>query len=87
VNGKALLLPKPPYPAEAREKRMSGTVAVKVTIDEQGNVIKEKSICRDDVLGKASEVAAKAAKFAPAIKDGKPTKITGIIIYNFIPPR
>lgn len=86
INGKALSLPKPSYPAEAREKRLSGTVPVKVTIDEQGNVIETKSICRDDVLGKVSEESAKGAKFVPTIKDGKPAKVTGIIIYNFIAP-
>lgn len=87
INGKAISLPKPPYPEEARKQRLSGTVAVKVTIDEQGNVLEVKSICRNDVLGIVSEDAAKGAKFVPATKDGKPTKITGIIIYNFLPPR
>ncbi len=87
INGKALSLPKPPYPAEAREKRLTGTVAVKVTIDEQGSVVEVKSICRDDVLGRAAAEAAKDAKFAPTIKDGKPVKVTGIIVYNFLAPR
>lgn len=87
LNGRALSLPKPQYLAEAREKRLSGTVPVKVKIDEQGNVIGTKSICRDDVLGKAAEDAAKGAKFSPALIDGKPVKVTGIIVYNFIAPR
>lgn len=87
VNGKAISLPKPQYPAEAREKRLSGTASIKVTIDEQGNVIKTKSICRNDILGKAAEEAAKNAKFAPTLMDGKPVQVTGIIVYSFIAPR
>jgi TonB family protein len=85
INGKALSLPKPRYPAEAREKRLSGTASVKVTIDEQGNVVQAKSICRNDVLGKAAEESARGAKFSPTIKNGKPVSVTGIIVYNFIP--
>lgn len=85
INGKALSLPRPPYPAEAREKRLGGAASVKVTIDEQGNVVEVKSICRSDVLGKAAEEAARGAKFSPTIKDGKPVKVTGIIVYNFVP--
>lgn len=85
INGKALSLPKPRYPVEAREKGLSGTASVKVKIDEQGNVIEAKSICRDDVLGKAAEESARGAKFSPTIKDGKPVSVTGIIVYNFVP--
>jgi len=85
VNGKAKSLPKPPYPSEARPKRISGTVSVRVKIDEQGNVIEAKAVCGHPILGQASEQAARGAKFAPTVKDGKPIKISGIIVYNFVP--
>lgn len=39
LNGKATSLPKPAYPAEAKRVGVEGPVAVKVTIDEEGNVI------------------------------------------------
>lgn len=87
INGKAISLPKPEYPVEAREKRLTGTASIKVKIDEQGNVIETKSICRNDVLGKAAEESAKKAKFEPTLKDGKPIRVTGIIVYNFIAPK
>lgn len=87
INGKAISLPIPRYPAEAREKRLSGTASIKVTIDEQGNVIETKSICRNDSLGRAAEESAKEAKFAPTLMDGKPIQVSGIIVYNFIAPR
>ena len=38
LNGKAIKLPKPAYPAEAKAARAGGTVRIKVTIDEDGNV-------------------------------------------------
>jgi len=39
LNGKAVSLPKPVYPPEARAAKLEGTVAIKVTIDEEGIVI------------------------------------------------
>lgn len=85
--GKAKSLPKPAYPAEARAIRLSGTAPVRVVINEQGDVVDTKSICRNDVLGRAAAEAAKGAKFTPTLLDGKPTKTTGIIVYSFIAPR
>ncbi len=87
INGKAISLPIPRYPAEAREKRLTGTASIKVRIEEQGNVIEAKSICRNDILGRAAEESAKDAKFALTLMDGKPIQVTGIIVYNFIAPR
>jgi len=85
INAKAKSLPYPPYPSEARGKKIGGAVSVRVKIDEQGNVMEAKTICGHPVLGKVSEKAAIVAKFAPAIKDGKPVIISEIIVYNFIP--
>lgn len=39
LNGKAVSLPKPEYPAEAKAAKLEGTVAIRVTIDEEGNVV------------------------------------------------
>jgi len=44
LNGKAVSLPKPQYPDEARVAKVGGMVAVQVTIDEGGNVIEAKAI-------------------------------------------
>jgi TonB family protein len=38
LNGKAVSLPKPVYPADAKAAGIEGTVYVKVVIDESGNV-------------------------------------------------
>jgi len=84
LNGKAKSLPSPTYPSEARPRRISGTVSVRVKIDEQGNVIEARAVCGPPVLGNAAEYAARGAKFAPTIKDGMLIKTSGIIIYNFV---
>src|SRR5204862_6098170 len=39
LNGKAVSLPKPEYPAEAKKDNAEGAIAVTVSIDEEGNVI------------------------------------------------
>ncbi len=85
LNGKAKSLPLVPYPFEAKSKRISGMVSVRVKTDEQGNVIEARTVCGHPILGKASEQGALRAKFAPTLRDGKPIKVSGNIIYNFVP--
>ena len=85
LNGKAKSLPKPPYPSEAREKRLGGSISIRVKIDEQGNVTEARTICGNPILAKGSEDSARGAKFEPTLIDGKPVKVSGIIVYNFVP--
>jgi TonB family protein len=84
VNGSAVSLPKPAYPAAAKAVRASGTVSVQVTIDEQGNVISATAIGGHPLLQAAAVEAARAAKFRPTLLEGQPVKVTGIITYNFV---
>lgn len=85
INGKALSLPKPRYPSEARNERIGGTIAVGVQIDELGNVTKAKAMCGHPILAKVSEESAFGAKFTPTLIHGKRVKVNGIITYNFAP--
>ena len=87
VNGQATKLPKPEYPAAAKAVKASGTVYIQVTIDEEGNVISAKGVSGHPLLKVSAENAAKEAKFSPTFLDGKPVKVTGIIVYNFTLPR
>ena len=84
VNGKAISLVKPRFPAEARADNAEGTVKVDVLIDEKGDVV---SACASPnvhaALGEASEVASYASKFSPTKLAGNPVKVTGVITYNF----
>lgn len=80
---KALFLGKPPYPAAARAVRASGTVEVKITVDEQGNVISAQAVTGHPLLRKAADDAAFESKFVPASDSGKPIKFIGNIVFNF----
>jgi TonB family protein len=84
LNGKAIELPKPPYPPIARQAHASGTVVVQVTIDEIGNVISAHAISGHPLLQAVCAQAARDAKFSPTKLDGQPVKVTGVITYNFV---
>lgn len=81
--------PKPVYPKEAKEAGIGGTISAEITIDETGRVIKvgemagPAALCdgsRNDprILAMRNSVAEsmKEAKFYPAMKNGKPVKVT-----------
>jgi len=85
LNGRAISLPRPSYPEEARRARARGRVVIKVTIDEQGNVIDAADMCGGDpLLVKPSLQSARAARFTPTKLSGQPVKVTGVITYNFV---
>lgn len=84
LNGKAIELPKPVYPAIARQAHASGTVVVQVTIDEKGNVISADALSGHPLLRAACIEAARGARFSPTKLMGQPVKVTGVITYNFI---
>lgn len=84
LNGKAIVLPKPDYPAEARTARISGTVVVQVTIDEYGNVAAAKAVSGHPMLQQVSVNAALMARFNPTFLMGEAVKVTGVLTYNFV---
>ena len=84
INGKAISIPKPPYPDEARAFRLSGTVTVRIVIDEKGRVIRTCATQGPPLLRRASEAAAYDAVFTPTKLSGQPVKVTGVITYNFV---
>lgn len=84
LNGKAISLPKPAYPAIARQAHASGTVVVQVTIDENGNVISAAAVSGHPLLRGVAVQAARGARFSPTKLSGQPVKVTGVITYNFV---
>lgn len=84
LNGRAISLPKPAYPAIARQAHASGTVVVQVTIDENGNVISARAVSGHPLLQAVAVGAARQAKFSPTKLSGQPVKVTGVITYNFV---
>ena len=85
LNGKAVNLVKPPYPPAAKAVRASGAVNVQVTLDEQGNVISATAVSGHPLLRTSAVQAARSSKFSPTLLSGKPVKVTGVIVYNFVP--
>jgi len=84
LNGKAISLPKPAYPAIARAARASGTVVVQVLIDENGNVVSASAVSGHPLLQAVAVGAARQARFSPTKLSGQPVKVTGVIQYNFV---
>jgi protein TonB len=84
LNGKAISLPKPPYPAIAKQAHASGTVVVQVTIDENGSVMAAHAVSGHPLLQAVCVAAARQARFSPTKLSGQPVKVTGVITYNFV---
>jgi TonB family protein len=85
VTGKAVRLPKPPYPSAARGKRASGAVAVRVLVDENGDVFTAEALTGHPLLQPAAVDVACEAKFSQTLIEGKAVRVMGVITYNFVP--
>jgi len=83
LNGKALSLPKPAYPAAAKAAKARGTVTVQVLIGEMGNVVDAYAVGGHPLLRSAAESAAREAKFRPTLLNDEPVKVSGIIEFRF----
>jgi len=84
MNGKAVNLPFPPYPAIARFARVQGSVPVRVLIDEDGRVLQARVESGHPLLQAPAVAAALTARFSPTMLSGRPVKVIGIIVYNFV---
>jgi len=85
LNGRALNLVAPPYPAIARSAHVSGQVSVKVLIDLEGNIAAAQVVDGHPLLRAAAIKAARETRFTPTQLDGKAVMVVGIIVYNFVP--
>jgi TonB family protein len=83
LNGRALSLPKPEYPAIARQAKAEGLVVVEVVIDETGNVVEAHAVSGHPLLQSAAVNASREARFAPTLLEGKPTRVRGALTYKF----
>lgn len=86
LNNKAIKLVKPQYPTKLLEEVKRGAVTVQVTINENGKVISASSFSGNPSFRQLAVEAVKKSKFKRFIRCGKAVKITGNVIYNFIPP-
>jgi len=85
LNSKAIELPEPEYPEEARRARAGGRVIVSVTVDETGKVISAEVEDGPILFRRVALEAARKARFKPMLVDGHPVKVSGILEYRFAP--
>lgn len=83
LNGRALSLPAPEYPALAKQTRATGLVKVDIVVNETGKVESAKAASGTILLRQPSVDAALKAKFAPTLKAGAPVKVAGFLQYEF----
>jgi TonB family protein len=83
MNGKALSLPAPTYPAQARKAKASGMVTVEILVDESGFVTSARAVTGHPLLRTAAVQSARQARFSPTLLSGQPVKVKGVLNYNF----
>lgn len=86
VDQKAVLhvKPEPGFTTRARENNITGTVKLRMILGADGRV-KYILVVRGlpDGLTERALAAARAIKFTPALKDGKPVSVVVTVEYNF----
>ena len=83
LNSKAIQLPAPKYPDEAKKIHAFGQVQVQVLVDETGKVISAEAMFGPESLRQAAVEAARLARFKPAMVNGAAVKVSGILTYDF----
>jgi TonB family protein len=83
LNDRAIELPNPKYPLDAKQARIKGTVKVEVKIDEEGNVASAEAVEGPKELREAAVEAAKKARFPQTRLHGQLIKVYGVLVYRF----
>ncbi|HZI85510.1 MAG TPA: TonB family protein [Pyrinomonadaceae bacterium] len=86
LSGTEVDVPEPEYPASARADGVSGTVTVRVQVNQNGRVILARSSAGDWRLRAAAVEAAQKATFSPEKLAAGDRAWSGTITYNFIAP-
>jgi periplasmic protein TonB len=84
ILANVIVLPKPNYPALARQAGIQGPVNVQILIDETGKVISAQAVKGSAMLTQAAVDAARRARFTPTKLGDQPVKVQGVITYNFV---
>ncbi|MEW6127483.1 MAG: M56 family metallopeptidase [Acidobacteriota bacterium] len=83
LQGAVIHRVNPVYPETAKSAKITGTVSVEVTIDEQGEVISARATSGHPMLRDAAVDAARQWRFNPATLRGEPVKVSGTLTFNF----
>jgi protein TonB len=65
----------PVYPAQARAQHLSGTVALRITIAEDGRIHDVSQISGEPVLAAAASDAIRHWRYSPFLLDGQPVEV------------
>jgi TonB family protein len=85
LQGSVITRVNPVYPPSARKMNATGTVEVEVTISEKGLVVEATATSGHFALRSAAVEAARKWVFKPAIFNGAPVKIKGVLTFTFGP--
>lgn len=80
-----VLYSRPEFPKQAKNARVGGTVEVSVKIDVKGMIAEIENITGSSFFKDAATEAASKIRFTPALCDGLPQPVSGLLVYNFIP--
>ena len=84
LQSKTINESSPAYPKYGKDARVSGKVAVKVLVDEDGRVLKAHAQTGFGMLPEAAEKDALETRFPPTRLSGQPVRVTGVIMYNLV---
>ena len=83
LQAEAVKRVQPSYPESARAARVSGSVIVEISIDEEGKVEAARVISGHPLLRGAAVEAARNWEFAPTKLQGRAVKVIGTLTFNF----
>lgn len=83
LDKKAVRKLGPFYTPRARAEGVTGVVAVSVLVDESGEVLWAQALSGHPLLRQPAMDAACDARFAPALVNGPPIRVSGILTYAF----
>jgi TonB family protein len=83
LNSRVIAEAGPHYPSEARRMRLEGTVAIRVRVNESGEVYEATRCQGPELLQMAAIAAAYKTRLSPMVLQGVPVKVSGLLLYLF----
>ncbi len=82
VVDRARVLKRPAFPSEARNQGVSGTVAVRVVVGPDGDVLSARAVAGPEALRTAAVAAVRSWEFTST---DAPDSLAGILLFRFAP--
>ena len=85
LQARAVKKVQPLYTPEAKARRITGAVKIRILVSEEGNVIDAEILEGPDLLRESALAAARLWVFMPTELAGRPVKVEGILTLKFGP--